>query len=294
MGTITVGQWQQSRDALRRTSARFLDLVTSVPDADRRPATREWTVADTVAHVRSIATLYTALLQPGQVPHPFPRAESQIDNATVDTVAEMNELMLRQFTERDPRVLTKMLADDVDCILEVTEQADPASPIPWLGGSQVPVAGVLAHLVNELLIHGWDIARAVKARWQLPAPDAALFFELFLVGLIRRQQGGLLGPQRPGRRIAVEFHSRHTTPVTFVLRDRRVTLEDTGQGADVRLSFDPPTLNLMLFGRISKLRAALTGKITARGPRLWLLPEFLRIVHLPENSYPKTPAIPEM
>ncbi|GAA0998756.1 maleylpyruvate isomerase family mycothiol-dependent enzyme [Acrocarpospora macrocephala] len=287
VGTITLGQWQTCRDALRRTGDRFLTLVGSVPDPEAM-ATAEWTVADSVAHVRSIASLYTSILQPDKVAHPFPDVEHQIMTTTVDTVAEINDVVLRQFTERDLRVLHDLLAGDIDDILHATENADPTAPVPWLGDSRVPIAGVLAHLVNELLIHGWDIARAAKTRWELPPQDAALFFELFLVGMLRNHAGGLLGPPVPGRRIAVEFHSAHTTPVTLVLQDRRVTLEETGQGADVRLSFDPPTLNLMLFGRMSKARAALTGKITARGPRLWRLPEFLRIVHLPSNSYPKT------
>ncbi|WP_246239730.1 maleylpyruvate isomerase N-terminal domain-containing protein [Acrocarpospora corrugata] len=287
MGTITLGQWQASRDALRRTGDRFLALVGSLPDSEAM-ATAEWTVADTVAHVRTIAALYTAILQPGKVPHPFPYAERQITTATVDTVAEMNDVVLRNFTERDPRVLQDLLASDIEDILNGTKDADPAAPVPWLGDSRVPVAGVVAHLVNELLVHGWDISRAARTHWDFPSEDAALFFELFLIGMLRHDAGSLLGPPVPGRRIAVEFHSPHTTPVTLVLRDRQVTLEETGRGADARLSFDPATLNLMLFGRMSKARAALSGKVTARGPRLWRLAEFLRIVHLPSNSYPKT------
>ncbi|WP_239162212.1 maleylpyruvate isomerase N-terminal domain-containing protein [Acrocarpospora phusangensis] len=287
MRTITLGQWQATRDALRRTGDRFLALVASAPDPQAM-ATKDWTVADTVAHVRSIASLYTSILQPDEVPHPFPDVEHRIQTTTVDTVAEINDIVLDQFPERDTRVLNDLLDGDIRQILDSTEHADPATPIPWLGGSRVPVAGVLAHLVNELLSHGWDIARALKSPWELPPADAALFFELFLIGMIRQDAGGLLGPQLPGRRIAVEFHSAHTTPVTMVLKDRRVTLEETGLGADARITFDPPTLNLMLFGRVSKARAALTGKVRVSGPRLWRLPEFLRIVHLPENSYPRT------
>lgn len=62
-----------------------------------------------------------------------------------------------------------------------------------------------------------------------------------------------------------------------------MTVAEPGPGDDVRLSFDPPTLNLVLFGRMSRLRAALTGKLVVRGPRPWLLPAFLRTVHMPDN-----------
>jgi putative sterol carrier protein len=89
------------------------------------------------------------------------------------------------------------------------------------------------------------------------------------------------GPARE-RRIAVEFRSRHTAPVTLVLRDGLVSAEEPGGPTDVRVSFDPATLNLMLFGRISRVRAVLTGKVAVRGRRPWLLPAFLRTVRVPD------------
>ena len=52
------------------------------------------------------------------------------------------------------------------------------------------------------------------------------------------------------------------------------------------MTFDPATLNLMLFGRISRVRAAVTGKLVISGRRPWLLPTFLRTVRLPTNALP--------
>jgi hypothetical protein len=49
----------------------------------------------------------------------------------------------------------------------------------------------------------------------------------------------------------------------------------------VRVRFDPATLNLMLFGRVSRLQGALTGKLIVSGPRPWLLPAFQRTVRFP-------------
>ncbi|MBB6348646.1 hypothetical protein AB0C18_22120 [Nonomuraea muscovyensis] len=36
-------------------------------------------------------------------------------------------------------------------------------------------------MLNELQIHGRDIARTVRTRWPVPAREAALFFDLFLL-----------------------------------------------------------------------------------------------------------------
>ncbi|MFE2753582.1 maleylpyruvate isomerase family mycothiol-dependent enzyme [Actinosynnema sp. NPDC059335] len=277
-------QWSAVRAVLPDVTGRFADLVLAAdPDA---AATPDWTVADTAAHVTAIASIYTTLLAPGGgVTDPVLAA--RIPAVTVDTVAHLNDLALRRFTERDPAALAAALRSLARSILELTARADPDSTVPWLGGSRVPVAGVLAHLVNELLVHGRDIARAVGAPWAIPSHEAALFFDLFIVGMIRHDVGRLLdGEPARDRRIAVAFRSRHTTPVTLVLHRGRVAVGEPGGPVDVRVRFDPAVLHLVLFGRVSRARAALTGKLRVGGRRPWLLPAFLRVVRMPTNAVP--------
>lgn len=290
---VSVEKWHAARTAVRRTGDRFTSMLESAQAPDAM-ATADWSIAETAAHVAAIAALYTAMVRPDATPDPLPGLREKFLAATVDTVSELNELALAQFTERDPRALAERLRGDIDHILRVTEDVDPAEPVQWLGDSRVPVMGVVAHLVNELLVHGRDIAltpgsgpggaRGGRAHWPMPPEDAALFFDLFLVEVIRCGYGRLMddtGPM-PERRIAVEFRSRYTSPFTLVLAGGRVSVEDPGRDIDVRLHFDPPALSLMLFGaRISRPRAALTGKVIIWGRRPWLLPAFLRVVHLP-------------
>ncbi|GAA3002430.1 maleylpyruvate isomerase N-terminal domain-containing protein [Streptosporangium longisporum] len=283
--------WHKVRTALERNGDRFAELVVSAPDAQVM-VTGDWSVADTAAHVAGIAAYYPSLLRPGDVPTPFPDLADRMRSVDVDRVAELNHHLMREITERDPRVLAERLRRHVGEILRMSEDLDPDRTVTWLGSSRVTVAGLLAHLVNELMIHGWDIARAVGAPWPMSPGDAGLFLDLFVTGLLRNGFGSLLDTGEPPdpRRVAVEFRSPHTRPVTLVLRDGKVTVEEPGARADVRLRFDPVTLNLMLFGRVSQVRAALTGKVVVTGRRPWLLSAFLRKVRLPSNSYP-APAV---
>ncbi|WP_367139123.1 maleylpyruvate isomerase N-terminal domain-containing protein [Saccharothrix sp. HUAS TT1] len=278
-------QWVAVREVLPAVTERFADLVVaSEPGA---AATADWTVADTAAHVVAIASIYTTLLAPDGAEVVDPALAARIPTVTVDTVADLNDLALRRFRERDPAALAAALRSLVGVIVDVTARTDPARTVPWLGASRVPVAGVLAHLVNELLIHGWDIARAVGAPWAIPPHEAGLFFDLFIVGMVRHDVGSLLDGEPPrDRRIAVAFRSRHTNPVTLVLHRGRVSVEEPGGPVDVRLGFDPAALHLVLFGRVSRTRAALAGKLRVTGRRPWLLPAFLRAVRMPTNSVP--------
>ncbi|HET9255348.1 MAG TPA: maleylpyruvate isomerase N-terminal domain-containing protein [Pseudonocardiaceae bacterium] len=280
---ITPEQWGAARTALRDSGERFAELACSCEPTAM--ATKDWTVADTVAHVTAIALWDTALARPADVPRPYPWdvIDDQIRITTVDTVNVLNDRTMERFTERDPGALAKQLRGHIDTMLRTSADLDPDRPIRWLGDSHVPLAGIIAHLTNELQIHGRDIARATRSRWTIPPQYAGQFIDLFVVGVTRHGVGQLLykNGTPANRRIAVAFRSRYTNPVTLVLDNGRVSLGDSGCPVDVRVRFDPAALNLMLFGRISRPHAALSGKVVVGGPRPWLLFPFLRIVRFP-------------
>ncbi|WP_307793485.1 maleylpyruvate isomerase N-terminal domain-containing protein [Amycolatopsis sp. MtRt-6] len=279
--TITGEQWAAARAALADAGQRFADLVESatVPGA---LATEAWSIAETAAHVVGIASSYTVMVDPHSPPSAGYEFLDLAPGTTIHSVAELNRTALDAFAERDVVVLARGMRTAVAEILARSEGMDPATPIDWLGGSRVPVAGILAHLVNELLIHGGDIARAEGRAWAIPSWQAALFLELFLVGMVRTDPGEILDARNPpARRIAVEFRSRHTTTVTLVLRGGRLTAEGPGSDPDAIVSFEPAALNLMLFHRLGRLSAMCRGKVRVHGRRPWLLVPFMRVLRMP-------------
>lgn len=278
---MTLEKWQAVREALPETGARFADLVAGVRYG-HATSLGEWTIAETASHVGMIALMYPAMIRGDGGPLPLPGLEEPINAASVDTISRMNALALELYPERDPVRLAERLRADIAEVLLVSEDLDPEKPVWWLGGSRVPVAGVLAHLVNEMLIHGLDIARAVRRPWPIPASHEALFLELFLFGMVRNDMGRLLDDATPSpRRIAVEFRSASTAPSVLALQHGRLRFEEPDGTADVRLTFDPAVLVPMMFGRISRVRAVLGGGVRIGGPRPWLLPAFLRTVRMP-------------
>ena len=286
---ITVEQWNAARAALRDSGERFADLACS--SGPGTMATRDWSIADTVAHVTSIALWDTALAQPGlaqpgdiPLPYPWDVIEDQIPVTTVDTLNVLNDQIMERFTERDPQVLAKQLRTHIDDMLRASASLDPDKPGPWFGGSRVPLAAIFAHLTNELQIHGYDIARATGAPWVIPSAYAAQFHDLLVAGITRHGVGRFLDNDRPAprRRIAVRFRSRYMAPLTMVMSPGgAVALAGPDSPVDVQVRFEPAMFNLMMFGRISRLRAVLTGKVRVSGPRPWLLPAFLRTVRFP-------------
>ncbi|MCW3817266.1 maleylpyruvate isomerase N-terminal domain-containing protein [Micromonospora sp. DR5-3] len=279
--TITSDGWSTAPAALAANADRFLALAGSVrPDT---MATADWTVTDTLAHLVSLAWYYVRLVDPASEPLPIPGLDEQLPLVTVDTVADANDLVLRHLTDRDPARLLDRLRGDVDRLLARCADRGPDEVVPWLGDARVPLAGLLAHLVNELLVHGHDIARAARRPWTLPPRDAALFLELFMAGVVRHGYGRLLDGVNPPRRprIVVRFTSAWSAPLTLTMDHGRVRFAEPAERPDVTIRFHPPTLNLMMFGRVSRARAVLTGRVRIGGPRPWLLPSFLRVFRTP-------------
>ncbi|MDG4793953.1 maleylpyruvate isomerase family mycothiol-dependent enzyme [Micromonospora sp. WMMD1082] len=276
MTTVSEQQWRLASTALAEQTRRFAELVRSTDPATM--CTAHWSVADTLAHVASLAWYYVGLVDREHPPLPVPGFDDYLREVTVDTVADMNDVLLTHLAERRPEPLLDRLCADVDRVLAACAGRAPDETVRWVGDARVPLAGLYAHLVNELLIHGYDVARATGRPWSLPGREAALYLELFMVGVVRHGYGRLVDGGAPPseRRIVVEFRSAYTEPVRFQLLRGRVSFPDPSVRPDVRIDYDPGTLNLVMFGRVSKVRAVLTGGMRVGGRRPWLLPAFLR------------------
>ena len=275
---VLLERWPAVRASLWDAFERFSETVLSAPDPNAM-ATRHWSIADTAAHVATVSGMYRFTLPPGDPA----TITALVAGTTVDNLALLNEQRLGSYTERDPHAIVERIRADVTHMLDTSADLDPATPIPWLGGAKIPVAGVLAHMMNELLIHRGDVGRPLGLTWELSAQDAAMVFDLFIIGLLRYGPGAFLdgGARSRERRIAVEFRSPHTVPVTMVLHRGTVSAEEPAPDNDIRITFDPRTLMLMLFHRVGKARAVLSGGVRISGPRPWLLPGFLRVVRAP-------------
>jgi Mycothiol maleylpyruvate isomerase N-terminal domain len=280
---ITPENWAAVRSAAKDIGDRFAALVLSAPDPGAM-ATADWTVMDTAAHVTAFAWTYTALVVGDDEPLPVPGGSEHLLTTTVHNMHRtLNPAFFDGYPERRPRAVVDRLGSSIEQILDRTATADPTRNTTWLGGSQLPVAGLVAHIVNELMLHGHDIARATGAPWTVPDEYAALFIDLFMVEIARNGVGSVLDdgkPPRPGR-IAVEFRSALTRPTTIVLQDGEVWAEEPSRDNDVRLAFQPAMLDLVLFHRVSRPRAALTGALRVWGRRPWLLRPFLQVVQMP-------------
>lgn len=278
---LTEDRWHDLRASLAAATDRFAGLLLAPAERDRRVG--RWNSGEIAAHVAIVAHLNAGFLRTPSAPTGHPELDHLVATSSLGDIAHLNDMALREHPERSPAVLAGRLREGVGLLLDRTAGLDPLAPARWLGGATLPAVSLVAHLLNEILLHGFDLARARSLPWRLPSGEAGLAFDLFLVSLLGGTDRGLLfgtGAGR-GKLIRIEFRSPHTTPVVLVVGGGRVGADPPGGQVDARVRFEPGALMLAAFRRVSLLRAVATGRIVATGRRPWAAATYVRGMNTP-------------
>lgn len=241
-------------DALEAASARFVALLRSEPDPSAH-AIGTWSVGETAAHVSMSGGYFLAVLR-GEMDDP----------EVIDENAENNARYLATHPERRPSVLADLAeANDGALVAHArTLEGDPI--VEPFAGAKVPASSALAVELGEVLVHGYDIARAARARWTIPRAEAALAVEGFvpLLPFIVDEE------RARGRRLRCELRIRGGARVVVALEGPTLELEPpSGDPVDCTMSVDPATFLLLTFRRVGLAGVILRGRVTAWGRRPW-------------------------
>ncbi len=275
-----------ARARLPVVTSRFCELVAAIDHPDRH-AVGSWTTADVAAHVSHVAAgeAFVAATAGNTVGNPL-----DVGDDLVSGVAGFNSGNLAGDPERDPRALAERVEASVAELLRVMAPLRGDEPVAWVGGLVLPAAALPCHLLGELLVHGFDVARAERRTWPMEPLESALGFG-FLMEVIR------LSP--PPMRRGYVHEGAAETRATFELRVRggrtyvlafergSLTIVDPPRGrvenrdVDCRISLAPGAALLTAFGRTGVARAVLTGGALAWGRKPWLAPRLPRLLRNP-------------
>jgi hypothetical protein len=243
-------------EAHERASSRFADLVRSLPPEPRPVVGSEWSTVEVGAHVLSVFRGYT-------------RAAAGIAPLwpSLDGVAG-NQRLLDETPERNPGEL----ADAIDVAGEEMRAAlrDSDAPIAAFGDVAVSGPCILGINTADVLLHGLDLARTIGTSWPIDQRDAALGFE----GLAETLPS-FVKPESTGFTATYGLHLRASSDWSLAF-DRGALRVEPGrpERADCRISATPFGWMLAGYGRISPIRALLTGQVVAYGRKPWLAPRF--------------------
>jgi hypothetical protein len=254
-----------ARTAIAAITPSLVRLVRE--SAHDGPAVGHWKTSDVACHVCQVIEADTDAL----AGRPLPIAE-----LTPASVAGLTDAYLAADPERDFGVL----ADRIETLLAefLAVSATPVSEeVTWLGGIRIPASAVACHLLEELLVHGFDLASGNNRTWTIAPAHAALAIEGAAIPIVNAAgPTAFVNPKR-----ARDFRARFDARLrghqrfTLVFDDGFTIREDTSGPVDAHVSADPVAMLLLLLGRIGPMRPMLGGKLAVWGRRPWRLRRML-------------------
>jgi hypothetical protein len=260
-----------ARTAIAAITPSFVRLVRE--SAHDGPVVGHWGTGDVACHVSHVITADTEALA-GRPPPPT--------ELTPPAVAVLTDAMLADDPERDAGVL----ADRIEALLAdfLAVNDTPASEqVTWLGDVRLPASAVACHLLEELLVHGFDLATATNGAWTIAPAHAALAIAGAAVPIVTAAGPmAFVNPNRAqGFRARFDVRLRGHQRFIFVFDDGMTIEDDTSEPVDAHVSADPVSMLLLMLRRVSAPRAILGGKITVWGRRPWRLRRMLTVMTPP-------------
>jgi putative sterol carrier protein len=239
---------QRACDALERSTPLLVQAMRTAP-ADARPKKMRWTNVEIAAHMYGTVTEAEKSLR---------GAPSMIDG--VDPSAALDEQIVAEVTERDPAVLAELTADRTAAFLTVarTRPADEAA-----GFRRATVATLVGLLALDHHLHGGQFSETAGAPWTGRLADMYYPLRAVLPYAFDAQAArGFNG--------SYALRLRGVDPVRYAVVDGELHIDAAGR-AECTITADPQTFLRFGIGVVSQLRATLTGKMRAGGPKPWLV-----------------------
>ena len=145
---------------------------------------------------------------------------------------------------------------------------------PWLiAGIKVPIQMFACHLLNESLVHGFDIARAERITWPIDPSHAGVVLMGFIFPVVAKLDPRAMVDQEKaaGVRACYDIRVRRAGRVFLIFDDGSVSVEPpSSRPVDCHMSADATALLLVMWARKSQWPAVLTAQITTWGRKPWL------------------------
>lgn len=269
--------WKQANRYLEAEVKRVVAMLATVRNPSA-PALGEWSVADVAVHLSQAWLAVPGLAKDdlsevhALLPHTRESGRSLIPDLW--SLGDVTKDGVRAEPERDMAALAHRIEQRARAYLDAHGNGPAGGTRPWLvDGTEVEPITLTCHLLNETMMHGWDIATADGRKWEIPGAAAALVFDGFLVPVIQA-----LGPRdmvnqetAAGLKATFEMRVKGGGRHVFAFDDGALSLEaPSTRPVDCIIDADPAALLLVVWGREDQAKAIGQRKLVPSGPQAHL------------------------
>ena len=259
MTATTTVDWPAAQKAVAEAGPRLTAMLRSVTKPDA-PALGAWSLGQVAVHVSLVADAVSAMTRGG-------------GNLIADVwdLPTLSQVLIDGEGRRTPSEMADRIDASVAAFLAAMEAAGGDSTHSWLiQGSEMPLSTLTCHILNELTIHGLDIARAEGVPWPVDKGHATLIVQGFLFPALHTLGRSLVVQEKAGN-ARFEVRLRGDGRAWLCFADGNLSVEASPQGpVDCHLSVDPAAFLLVAWGRTSQWPAIARGQLLAWGRRPWL------------------------
>lgn len=257
-----------AREAFTVTIERYANLVESVRDTSIAIPDSEWTVRDAAVHLAGSNHRMAALA--GGEASTVPSVDKQFLDARARKLIAENP-------ETDGKKLAEQIREGLKRVMAVTATRPGDQPISYHAGIRLNLGELVSLYLGEYLLHGYDIAVAVRAPWPIDPGYAALAVRSF-----RACYSAMFNPiPAAGLEATYRLDTAGIDPLFVRITDATYEEPATPGSVECIISADPVTALLVLSGRISQWAAVALGRLSFSGDRPEIGPRFTNLFVFP-------------
>ena len=287
--SVSTAQWQQSQSALHDEVDRVTTLMRSITDP-RTPAVGGWNIAEVAMHLSQ-----NWMLVPGLARQDVSRYKAVVPgiaevagNSMIPDMwdnADMNARALRSDAERSLAVLADRIEERAKEFFNECTGHLPDEPRPWtVAGTTVPLSALTCNLLNETIMHGYDMARAAGRRWRIKPAHAAMVIQQFFVPVIQTNDPRTFvnADNAAGLQATYQLHLRGGGRLNWIFNDGSLMVEEPStRPIDCHILADPAAFFMVFWERQSQWNAIAKGQLLAWGRKPWLGLKFRSLMRSP-------------
>lgn len=200
-------------------------------------------------------------------------------------LAEVTALGIRSDPERDVTVLADRIEARAEEYFSECAGRSADELRPWLvEGVTVSLSTLTCHLLNETVVHGYDIARADGRKWKIDPGHAAMVLGQFITPVIQGLDAKAIvdGDRVAGLQATFDVRIRGGDRFYFIFEGGELRIEEpSSRGVDCHISADPVAFLMVIWGRQSQWLTIAKGKLLAWGRKPWLGPRLRLLIRNP-------------
>ncbi|MGH3914940.1 MAG: maleylpyruvate isomerase N-terminal domain-containing protein [Pseudonocardiaceae bacterium] len=281
--------WQQGQDALRDEVARVAALLRAI-DEPGRHAVGKWNLAEVAMHLSQAWIVAPGLAKRdlSDFHEVVPGLVGVAGGALIRDMGDLDEMTTRAVgsdPERDPAVLADRIEARAEEYFRECAGADPDEPCPWLvQGATVRRSTLTYHLLNETVMHGYDIAHAAGRKWRIEPAHAAMVLGRFIVPVLQTLDSRVMvnEAKATGVQAAYDVRIRGGDSFHFLFDGGALQIaEPSSRRVDCHISAEPVAFLMVIWSRWNQWSAIAQGKLIAWGRKPWLGPRLRTLLRNP-------------